>query len=35
MAVTIQPMAVVGPEEYPVNLVDFGEICVSLHFVWQ
>lgn len=26
MAVTIQPMALVGPEEIPVALVDFGEI---------
>ncbi|CAM9100724.1 unnamed protein product [Ectocarpus fasciculatus] len=25
MAVTVQPMAIVGPEEIPVNLVDFGE----------
>lgn len=25
MAVTIQPMALVGPEEIPVALVDFGE----------
>lgn len=25
MAVAIQPMALVGPEEIPVSLVDFGE----------
>lgn len=27
MAVTIQPMALVGPEEIPVALVDFGEMA--------
>lgn len=32
MAVAIQPMAVVGPEEIPVALVDFGErSSVAIH----
>lgn len=43
MAVTVQPMAVVGPEEVPVSLVDFGETfgfggmrarCRAMFFRW-